>query len=184
MLFANAFYGSTLPPELLEAVASNLTILKSTTVLRDRTGRLWGWEGSSDEWGACYGSNTHVWNYAQAFPHLFPSLERTLRETEFRVSQNEEGAQAFRTNLPISPPRYYAAASDGQLGGIMKVYREWRICGDHYILLLKKAWTTVLKPGIPSIRDIWKNPTTIHMISITGVRTVCAPVITWEPLQP
>lgn len=128
--FSDAFYKMTLPQEVIEAVAANLTILKSPTVMRQYDGRLWGWEGSGDEWGSCYGSNTHVWNYAQALPHLFPSLERTLRETEFTVSQNEEGAQAFRSNLPISKPRSFFAASDGQLGGIMKMYRDWRISGD------------------------------------------------------
>ncbi len=128
--FTGAFYNTNLPPEVVEAVSANLTILKSPTVLRQYDGRLWGWEGSGDDWGSCYGSNTHVWNYAQAIPHLFPSLERTLRETEFIVSQNEEGAQTFRSNLPVSRPKSFSAASDGQLGGIMKVYRDWRISGD------------------------------------------------------
>ncbi len=129
-LFTEAFYNTTLPPEVIESVAANLTILKSTTVLRQQDGRLWGWEGSGDEWGSCYGSCTHVWSYAQAISHLFPTLERTLRETEYKVNQNEEGAQAFRTNLPISPPAGYFPASDGQMGGIMKMYRDWRISGN------------------------------------------------------
>jgi uncharacterized protein (DUF608 family) len=130
-LFRDAFFASTLPPEVLEAVAANLTILKSPTVLRQFDGRLWGWEGCNDNSGCCAGSCTHVWNYAQAIPHLFPALERTLRETEFKVSQNKEGHQIFRTNLPISEAIHdFYAASDGQLGGIMKVYREWRISGN------------------------------------------------------
>ncbi len=130
-LFRDAFYASTLPPEVLEAVAANLTILKSPTVLRQFDGRLWGWEGCGDNSGCCSGSCTHVWNYAQAIPHLFPALERTLRETEFEVSQNDEGHQIFRTNLPISPAVHdFHAAADGQLGGIMKIYREWRISGN------------------------------------------------------
>jgi uncharacterized protein (DUF608 family) len=34
--------------------------------------------------------------------------------------------------MPISPLKHdFHAASDGQLGGIMKVYREWRISGDN-----------------------------------------------------
>jgi uncharacterized protein (DUF608 family) len=130
-LFRDAFFSSTLPPEVMEAVSANLTILKSPTVLRQYDGRLWGWEGCGDSEGCCHGSCTHVWNYAQAIPHLFPAMERTLRETEFKVSQNEQGHQTFRANIPISEPRHdFYAASDGQLGGITKVYREWRIGGN------------------------------------------------------
>lgn len=130
-LFRDAFFASTLPAEVIEAVAANLTILKSPTVLRQTDGKLWGWEGCGDISGCCAGSCTHVWNYAQAIPHLFPVLERTLRETEFKVSQNLDGHQTFRATLPISEPKHaFYAASDGQLGGIMKIYREWRISGN------------------------------------------------------
>ena len=130
--FRDAFYGSTLPPEVLEAVAANLTILKSPTVLRQTDGRLWNFEGCGEDWGGCcHGSCTHVWNYAQATAHLFPALERSLRETEFLVSQDATGHQQFRSNLPIRPVLHnFYAAADGQLGGIMKVHREWRISGD------------------------------------------------------
>jgi uncharacterized protein (DUF608 family) len=130
-LFRDAFFSTTLPAEVIEAVAANLTILKSPTVLRQYDGKLWAWEGCGDNSGCCAGSCTHVWNYAQAIPHLFPALERTLRETEFKVDQNTAGHQTFRANLPISEPNHdFYAASDGQLGGIMKIYREWRISGN------------------------------------------------------
>ncbi|MGA2659917.1 MAG: GH116 family glycosyl hydrolase [Verrucomicrobiota bacterium] len=129
--FSDALYEATLPPEAIEAVAANLTILKSPTVLRQADGKLWSWEGCGDDSGCCHGSCTHVWNYAQAIPHLFPSLERTLRETEFGPSQNEAGHQQFRSALPIRPLEHdFHAAADGQLGGIMKVFRDWRISGD------------------------------------------------------
>lgn len=129
--FKNAFYASTLPPEVVEAIASNLSILKSPTVLRQYDGRLWNFEGCGDTWGCCHGSCTHVWNYAQAIPHLFPALERSLRHTEFCESQSKEGHQNFRATLPIKPADHtFHPACDGQLGGIMKVHREWRICGD------------------------------------------------------
>lgn len=131
MLFRDAFYKSTLPAEVTEAIAANLSILKSPTVLRQYDGRLWGWEGCEDDEGSCPGSCTHVWNYAQAVPHLFPSLERSLRETEFFENQNASGHQQFRAALPIRPLAHdFYAAADGQLGGIMKVYRDWRISGD------------------------------------------------------
>ncbi len=129
--FSDCLYDTTLPPEVIEAVAANLTILKSPTVLRVADGRMWAWEGCHDGAGCCPGSCTHVWNYAQAVPHLFAPLERTLRETEFCVCQNDKGHQNFRCPLPIGEPSHgFHAASDGQLGGIMKVYRDWRISGD------------------------------------------------------
>lgn len=140
--FSNSFYQMTLPDEVVEAVAANLTILKSPTVLRQFDGRLWGYEGCCDSRGCCHGSCTHVWNYAQALPHLFPGLERSLRQTEFNENQNEEGRQKFRANLPIRPTTHdFHAASDGQLGGIMKVYREWRISGD-------TEWIRLLWPRV------------------------------------
>lgn len=130
--FRDAFYSATLPPEVMEAVAANLTILKSPTVMRQYDGRLWNYEGCGDDWGCCHGSCTHVWNYAQAMAHLFPSLERSLRHTEFCEGQNAAGHQTFRASLPIRPTDHgFHPAADGQLGGIMKVYREWRISGDN-----------------------------------------------------
>jgi len=129
--FSDCFYDTTFPDEVVEAVAANLTILKSPTVLRQTDGRLWAWEGCHDTAGCCAGSCTHVWNYAQALPNLFAGLERTLRETEFCVCQDDKGHQTFRCFLPIRPPAHsFHAASDGQLGGIIKLYREWRISGD------------------------------------------------------
>ena len=145
--FSQAFYSSTLPPEVLEAVGANLTILKSTTVLRQADGRFWAWEGSLDEFGSCEGSCTHVWNYAQALSHLFPALERTLRETEFGPDQREDGHQDFRAALPIRPtPHNFYAAADGQLGGIMKIYRDWRISGD-------TEWLRALWPKVRASLD-------------------------------
>jgi len=140
--FSRCFQDSTLAPEVVEAVGANLTILKSPTALRQTDGRLWCWEGCCDAAGCCDGSCTHVWNYAQAVPHLFPALERTLRETEFGVSQDERGHQAFRSGLPIRPIAHrMPAAADGQLGGIMKAYREWRISGD--IEWLRGLWPSI-----------------------------------------
>ena len=140
--FTDCFYDTDLPPEVIEAVAANLTILKSPTVLRQADGRLWAWEGCFDRAGCCPGTCTHVWNYAQALPHLFPQLERTLRETEFGPNQDERGHQVFRAGLPIRPIVHdFHAAADGQLGGIMKVYREWRISGD--TAWLRRLWPAV-----------------------------------------
>jgi len=151
--FSTCFYDTTLPPIVVEAIAANLTILKSPTVQRQTDGKLWCWEGCCDTHGCCRGSCTHVWNYAQAIPHLFPSLERTLRHTEFFVDQDERGHQAFRANLPIRPPTHdFHAAADGQLGGIMKVYREWRISGDE--MWLRRYWPKV-KQSLDYCIETW-----------------------------
>jgi uncharacterized protein (DUF608 family) len=145
--FSDCFYDSTLPTEVLEAVSADFCILKSPTILRQTDGKLWGWEGCDDNVGSCAGSCIHVWNYAQAIAHLFPSLERTLRETEFGPSQNEAGHQTFRSALPIRPVQHgFHAASDGQLGGIMKAFRDWRISGD-------TAWLRALWPRVKQSLD-------------------------------
>ena len=141
-LFSRALFASEIPPSALEAVAANLSILKSPTMLRLKDGRIWGWEGCHSSGGCCHGSCTHVFNYAQAICHLFPALERGLRKTEFFDGQREDGHQQFRANLPISPaPHDFHSASDGQLGGIVKVYRDWLISGDD-------AWLAEFYPKV------------------------------------
>ncbi len=146
-LFKDAFYASTLPTVVIEAVACNLSILKSPTMMRQYDGRLWNWEGCGDSGGCCHGSCTHVWNYAQAVAHLFPALERSLRHTEFCENQDRIGHQTFRATLPIMPTMHdFHAAADGQLGGIMKAYREWRISGDH-------EWLSKMYPMVKTSMD-------------------------------
>lgn len=137
-LFRACLERSTLPEPALEAVSANLAILRSPTILRQENGQVWGWEGCFDNSGCCHGSCTHVWNYAQAIAHLFPALERTLRHQEYEYSMDEGGHVTFRSALPLGPVKHdYHAASDGQLGGILKLYRDWRICGDtHWMLSL------------------------------------------------
>jgi uncharacterized protein (DUF608 family) len=140
--FTNAFYDTTLPPEIIDAITAGLTILKTPTVLREWSGKLWAWEGTGETYGSCYGSCTHVWNYAQAIPHLFPALERGLREIEFNLCQDARGHQNFRTALPLGPTNHdFHAAADGQLGGIVNVYREWRISGD--VEWLRRLWPKI-----------------------------------------
>ncbi len=139
--FRDALFSSTVPAEVIDAVASNLAILKSPTVLRQENGNVWAWEGCFTTGGCCPGSCTHVWNYAQAMPHLFPALERTLREQELERSMApDSGYVSFRAALPDGPvERMHPPAADGQLGGIMKLRRDWHICGDD-------AWLRRLYP--------------------------------------
>jgi uncharacterized protein (DUF608 family) len=133
--FVNAFCGSDLPREVREAALYNLSTLRSTTCFRTADGRFYGWEGCDDRSGCCHGSCTHVWNYEQATAFLFGDLSRSMREVEFAHATHDNGLMSFRVNLPLERAREYeGAAADGQMGCLMKLYRDWQLCGDDEFL--------------------------------------------------
>jgi len=151
-VFKDALFSSTLPAAALDAVSANLSILKSPTVLRLEDGSLYGWEGCGCRSGCCEGTCTHVWNYAYALPFLFPRMERSLRELDYRYNQRADGRMSFRLMLPPGGDRCdFRACVDGQFGGVIKVYREWRISGD--TAWLKRLWPKVKK----SIEYAWAD---------------------------
>ncbi|WMT39751.1 GH116 family glycosyl hydrolase [Paenibacillus sp. D2_2] len=132
-------FGSTLPSYVIDALASNITVLRSTTCFRIEDGTLLGWEGGMDHVGSCEGTCTHVWNYAQTLAFLFPELERTMRRVEFLLETDEEGCMAFRTNRVFGGKRWdMIPAADGQMGTIIRLYREWKLSGDDEFL--QEVW--------------------------------------------
>ncbi len=142
LCFHDALYSSTLPEEALEAVGSNIAVLKSPTVFRLTDGQFYGFEGCSCDAGSCEGSCTHVWNYAMALPFLFPSLERSMRELDYTYNLREDGGMPFRLQLPLGSGRWrFWPCVDGQMGGIIKTYREWKLSGDDE--WLAKWWPKV-----------------------------------------
>ncbi|MCC6442483.1 MAG: hypothetical protein IT210_03385 [Armatimonadetes bacterium] len=129
--FHRAFFDSTLPAPVLDAVSANASIIRTTTCLRIEDGRFHGFEGCGDNGGCCPMNCTHVWNYEQSLAHLFPALERSVRLTDFRHNTREDGSMAFRTLLPLVGELWaFKPAADGQMGTVMKVYREWLQSGD------------------------------------------------------
>lgn len=133
--FHGALFGSTLPPEVVDAVSSTLVALRSTTCFRLEGGRFAAWEGSFDDAGSCEGTCTHVWNYAQTAAFLFPELERDARRTEFMHETRPDGRMNFRANSVFgNQPWDFHPAVDGQLGAIVRLYREWRFSGDDTLL--------------------------------------------------
>lgn len=149
---------SSLPNEAREAILANISILKTPTCLRLENGEFYGFEGCIEDEGCCEGSCTHVWNYAYALPFLFPKLERSMRDLEYRYNQDETGKMSFRLQLPLGRSRDgFNACVDGQMGGIYKVYREWRISGDDE--WLRRIWPEVKKAleyaWNPQNNDCW-----------------------------
>ena len=142
--FADALYSSALPEECLDAVTANLSVLKSPAVWRLQDGTFYGWEGCHTDQGSCEGSCTHVWNYTYALPFLFPALERSMREADYKYNLRNDGGMPFRLQLPlgsgISP---FRPCVDGQMGGVIKTYREWKISGSTE--WLRKLWPSVKK---------------------------------------
>ncbi|MFK4082721.1 GH116 family glycosyl-hydrolase [Kribbella sp. NPDC020789] len=138
--FVTDFLSADLPDEVKEAALFNLSTLRTQTVFRTPDGRFFGWEGCSDHVGSCFGSCTHVWNYEQATPYLFGEIARSLREVEFAHATDDQGLMSFRVGLPLetSAQDWRVAAADGQLGCLVKLYRDWRLSGDDK--LLQSLW--------------------------------------------
>jgi uncharacterized protein (DUF608 family) len=144
--FAEAFFSSTLPTYVLDAISSQMSILRTPTVTRLTDGTLYGWEGCHCDAGCCEGSCTHVWGYAQTLAYLFPKLERGMREIDFAMNlRAEDGHMQFRMELPPGTRAGHQghAAADGQMGNILRTYREWQISGDDE--WLSKLWPSVKK---------------------------------------
>ena len=142
LAFVRGILSLDAPPEIKEAALSNLAVLKSQTVFRIPSGHLMGWEGVADRKGSCFGSCTHVWNYENAVACLFPDLSRSMRDVEFNHALDPAtGAMDFRVHLPLGSKRFDHVAADGQMGCIVKAYRDWRICGDD-------AWLAAMWPKI------------------------------------
>lgn len=141
--FVQAFCGSDLPAEVKEAALNNVSTLRSQTVFRTETGHLFGWEGIHPYQGSCEGSCTHVWNYEQTTAFLFGDLALTMRDVEFAHALDDSGHMNFRARLPLERNKTdrWVAAADGQMGCIMKMYRDWQLSGRRDIL--EKYWPQV-----------------------------------------
>jgi non-lysosomal glucosylceramidase len=152
LAYRDSLFGSSLPREIVDAVSGTLGILRTATVIRLEGGQLWGWEGQHEHDGSCEGSCTHVWNYQQALPYLFPALERSLRETEFAYNQLPSGGLTFRQRLPLgSGFDVIGPCADGHFGAVIKAYREWKNSGDD-------AWLRAQWPAIRRAIDYAWSP--------------------------
>jgi len=143
-LFVSSVCDGDLPEPIREAALFNASTLRTQTCFRTPDGRFYGFEGSGERKGCCFGSCTHVWNYEQTTPFLFGSLAATMREVEFAHATGDDGLMSFRVHLPLARSRAFGkAAADGQMGCLLKMYRDWQLSGDHD--LLRRLWPRVRK---------------------------------------
>ncbi|MBN2853311.1 MAG: hypothetical protein JXQ23_11310 [Clostridia bacterium] len=153
--FEKALYKTTIPKQFLDSVAYNMSIIRSTTCFRIEDGTLLAYEGCCNTFGCCFGSCTHVWNYTQTLAFLFPKLERTMRRVEFLVETDEKGSMAFRSVQKFKLKRWeYHPAVDGQMGTIVRLYRDIMLSGD--LELLNQVWDKV-KLSLSFALDYWDS---------------------------
>ena len=112
--FTEALYSSSLPDVALEAVAANITVVRSHTCFWLEDGNFYGWEGIRDYVGCGLGTVNHVWNYAQGVAFLFPALERTIMRGESRVRRRE--VEEMRAPFPSDLVKPKSARSAGGFG--------------------------------------------------------------------
>lgn len=134
--FADALFSTTLDKWAVDAVNGTLAVLRSTTCFRiGAEGTFLAWEGCFDNRGSCEGNCTHVWNYAQTLAYLFPRLEQNMRRTEFLLETDDEGYMAFRTMQTLGDKKWdMLPATDGQLGCVVRLYRDWKFSGNDKLL--------------------------------------------------
>ncbi|MEJ7682948.1 MAG: GH116 family glycosyl hydrolase [Segetibacter sp.] len=130
--FHDAYYNhNTLPYWLVQRVMMPASILATETCQWWANDKFWAWEGV----GSCVGTCTHVWNYEQALAHLFPQLERNIREkTDFDVSFQKDGSVLARNG-------WGGVLIDGHAGAILKAYREYLNSKDN--LFLTRNWDKI-----------------------------------------
>ncbi|MCY3020915.1 MAG: GH116 family glycosyl-hydrolase, partial [Planctomycetota bacterium] len=142
--FVRSFCESDLPEVVKEAALYNLSTLRSQTCFRTEDGRFFAWKGCGDKSGCCHGTCTHVWNYEHATGFLFGQLACAMREVEFLHATRADGHMSFRVNLPLArAAESELAAADGQMGCLLKLYRDWQLSGDD--ALLRRLWPRARK---------------------------------------
>ncbi len=130
--FHKAYYVDTsLPYWLKQRLMMPASTLATETCQWWATDKFWAWEGV----GSCVGTCTHVWNYEQALAHLFPELERNIRErTDFSTSFQRDGSILARNG-------WGDVLIDGHAGTILKAYREHLLSKDN--LFLSRNWDKI-----------------------------------------
>jgi len=187
----DAIFGSSLPVAVKATLAAQPALIRSPTSFRSASGEFFGFEGvlgeSSANWngnigGSCPLNCTHVWNYEQAVARMFPSLELSMRETDWNVLQAPDGYLPHRVLYPLAEQHFGRKiggpdkpALDGMLGTVLKTYREARVSAG---LSLLERYLPNMRRLMDYVQQTWDadesgllegdQPVT-HDISLQGV---------------
>lgn len=133
--FHKDFFTSTLTPVMLEAISANIATLHSPIYIYLEDGTVGGFEGTDN---CCPMNCTHVYNYAQTLPYLFPRLEQRIRYQElfYQVDKTDYYIPHRIIVPPTEPqlkdeiggPQHHAL--DGELGTLLKLYRDYKMSND------------------------------------------------------
>lgn len=136
-LYHETLYQSNLPEEFLDAMTSQVAILRGPTCFWSEEGYFGGFEGS---YGCCPLNCTHVWNYAQSHARLFPDVGRNMRISNFVTFLHPDGETSHREHSP------HNGFIDGHCACIEAALREYQLSVDRRFL--DKIW-----PGVKKATD-------------------------------
>jgi uncharacterized protein (DUF608 family) len=163
--FVKTLVESDIPDVITEAGLFNLNNLRCQTVFRTADGLPYGFEGTGSIKGTTIGASKRpgwgfgtcfrVWNYESTVPFLFGDLSMKFREVEFKHATNEDGAMSERVGLPIDKrgTSFTHWAADGQMGTLIKMYRDWQLSGDSE--KLREMWPSIRKAMSFAWTGIW-----------------------------
>jgi non-lysosomal glucosylceramidase len=163
--FISAFVNSDIPDVIKEAALFNVNNLRSQTMFRTADGNPFGWEGTgsikgtrigdskASGWG--FGSEISVWAYESTVPFLFGNLALKFRQVEFLHATRDDGAVTSRVGLPLElrGKDMKVLRADGQMGTLIKMYREWQLSGDDG--KLREIWPVAKKVMSFAWKGIW-----------------------------
>ena len=136
-LYHETLYQSNIPEEFLDAISSQVVILRGPTCWWSEDGYFAGFEGS---YGCCPLNCTHVWNYAQSHARLFPEVGRNMRISDLVTYLHSSGETSHRQHEP------HGAFIDGHCATISAALREHQLSADNSFL--EKIW-----PGLKKATD-------------------------------
>lgn len=153
--------------EVADRMLTQAAIVRSPSYFQSADDRTFAFEGvlgaSTPMWagfvgGSCPLNCTHVHAYAQATAKLFPRMERSMRETEFTITQAPEGFIPHRVLLPLETPQIWDReiggpgdpALDGMLSIVLRTYREARYQAG-------SAWLEQYWPNLVRLMDYIEN---------------------------